>query len=158
MNRKNKSSLLATNITIALTLLALLFVSCAGSQSGASDNVVSEIAMSTAVDENGRPLNPTTVFTTEADGFYCSFKLSNFPVGSRLKAALVYVGGEAEDEVGQNYVIEVNTGSIEREGKGYTYTVFGRPIITDYKWPKGDYKVVLSADDQEKASTYFKVE
>jgi|GEM_PF-355663 len=120
---------------------------------------VSEVTMSTAVDEDDRPLNPTTVFADDTEKFYCSFKLSGVPVGSRMKLELVYVGGEEEDEIGQNSAIDMRTGTIERKGGGYTSTFFERPsYLPDYRWPKGDYKVVVYVDDWEKASANFKVE
>jgi len=158
MNNRNKSYPLAVRIAVALVLVAVLLVGCGQKEPSLSDGTISEVVISAAVDENGRPLDTTTVFADDADAFFCSFKISNFPVGSRLKATLVYVGGEAEDEVGQNYAIDVNTGTIEREGKGYSYTVFVRAPIPDYKWAKGNYKIVISIDDQEKASGYFTVE
>jgi len=157
MNTENKNYLLATCIT-ALSLVVVLLVGCGNKEASSSEGVITDVVMSTAVDENERPLNPTTVFATDAYGFFCSFRLSGFPVGTKMRAELVYVGGEVEDEVGQNVSIDVQTGTIERKGSGYTYVVFLIPSMSDYEWPVGDYKIVLSVDDQEKASAYFKVE
>jgi hypothetical protein len=160
MNSSNKSYRLAVCITIALSLVVVLLVGCGEKQSSSSDNVVSEVVMTTSVDANGRPLNPTTVFSDNASAFYCSFKISGFPVGSQIKAKWILVGGnpEAVAITGPNALIEEQTGTIERKGKGYTFAVLPMPPMPDYTWPHGDYKVVISVVDQEKGSAYFKVE
>jgi len=127
-------------------------------EAGLVEGDVSEVTMSTAVDGDDRPLNPTTVFATDTEKFYCSFKLSDLPVGSKMKVEWVYVGGEAEDEIGQNYAFDVRTGTINRKGEGYTSAFLERPSDPEYRWPKGDYKVVIYVDNQERASANFKVE
>jgi hypothetical protein len=116
--------------------------------------------MSTDVDSNNRPVNPTTVFPIDAAGFFCSFKVSGFPVGSNLEAQWIYVGGDPEAEVtiGKNSVADTQKATITKKGQGYTSTVYAKPPIPDYTWPKGDYKVVISVDGQEKGSAYFKVQ
>ena len=158
MNKTGKNLLLTVFIAIALSLVVVLLGSCGENQPSSSDNVVSEVVMATAVDANDRPLNSTTVFSDNASGFYCSFKLAGFPVGSTIKADLVYVGGEMETQVGKNYLVDSQTGTIERKGEGYTLVVFPIPPVPDYTWPHGEYKIVISVDGQTKASAYFKVE
>ncbi len=160
MNSSNKSYRLAVCITIALSLVAVLLVGCGGKQPSSSDNVVSELVMTTSVDDYGRPLNTTTVFSDNASAFICSFKVANFPVGSQIKAKWIYVGGDPEVEamIGQNCVIDTRTGTIERKGIGYTFAVLELPSMPGYIWYKGNYKVVLSVGEQEKGSAYFKVE
>jgi hypothetical protein len=183
MNFKNNSYWLVVCVIIALGLVALLLGGCGNIETclqqvvnraqdvgdqwfggvkgtSPSDGVISEVTMATAVDQNDRPLNPTSVFATDADGFYCSFKLSGFPVGSKVRAEWIYVGGdpEVEAEIGQDYVMETQTGTIMEEGHGYTAAAYNRPPIADYRWPKGNYKVVVYVDDQEKGSASFKVE
>ncbi|UCH51522.1 MAG: hypothetical protein JSV54_01800 [Chloroflexota bacterium] len=155
MNSRNKSYRLVVCLTIALSLVAVSLVGC-----GEKEPTISEVVMSMAVDDNGRPLDNTTVFTPDTGALFCSFKLSNLPVGSRLKAELIYIDGEEVEETGPNYVVWENTGTIERKGIGYSYTVFTHPPIPgyEYQWPRGDYKIVLSVDEQEKAVAYFKVE
>jgi len=125
---------------------------------GPSEGTISEITMSTAVDKDDRPLNPTTVFAADAEKFYCSFKISGLPVGSKMRAEWIYVGGEAEDQFGQNYAFDARTGTIERKGEAYTSTFLERPATPDYRWPKGEYKVVIYVDNQEKGSANFRVE
>ena len=160
MKNSNKSYKLALGIATVLILVTVLVSGCSLPKASSETGVISEITMSTAVDNDSRPVNPTTVFATDADGCYCSFKLSGFPVGAKLEAQWIYVGGDPEVEAttGKNYVAETQPATIEKEGRGYTYTVYARPPMPDYKWPKGDWKVVIVVDELEKASTYFKVQ
>jgi hypothetical protein len=161
MNNSIKSYWLSVEITVVLILATVLVAGCGQQGANLTNGVVSEITMSTSVDSNNRPVNPTTVFPIDAVGFYCSFKLSGFPVGAKLEAQWIYVGGDTEAEAitGKNYVAETQTATITTEGQGYTYTVYTRGGIAGYEnWPKGDYKVVINVDGQEKASTYFKVQ
>jgi hypothetical protein len=160
MNNNSKSYRLALGIAIVLIVVTVLVTGCSLRKASSETGVISEITMSTGVDSNNRPVNPTTVFTTDAAGFYCSFKMSGFPVGAKVEAKWIYVGGDPETEAvtGKNAVIETHTATIEKEGQGYTSTVYAKPPIPDYTWPKGDYQVVISVDGLEKASAYFKVE
>jgi hypothetical protein len=159
MNNSNKSYKLALGIAIVFLLVTVLVTGCSLRKASSETGVISEITMSTAVDSDNRPVNPTTVFTTDAAGFYCSFKLSGFPLGAKLEAKWIYVGGDPDAELitGKNAVIETQPATIEKEGQGYTATVYANPL-PDYKWPKGDYQVVISVDGLEKGSTTFKVE
>jgi len=158
MNNVSKSYKSALGIAVVLILAAVLVTGC--QEPSSANGVVSEITMSTGVDSNNRPVNPTTVFSIDAAGFYCSFKLSGFPVGAQVEAKWIYVGGDpdAENVTGENYVAETQNGVITKKGQGYTYNVYAKPPIPDYTWPKGDYKVVISIDGLEKASTTFKVQ
>ena len=158
MNNGSKSYKLALGIAVVLIVATALVAGC--QEPSSATGVVSEITMSTGVDSNNRPINPTTVFATDADGFYCSFKMSGFPVGAQVEAQLIYVGGDPETEAvtGKNYVADTQSAIVTAEGQGYTSTVYDKPPIPDYTWPKGDYKVVISVDGLEKASTYFKVQ
>ena len=160
MNNSSKSYRLALGIAVVLILVTVLVTGCGIKEASPSKGVISDIAISTAVDSDNRPVNPTTVFPIDAAGFFCSFKVSGFSVGSNLEAQWIYVGGdpEAEAVTGKNYVAETQTATITEEGQGYTSTVYSAAGIPDYTWPKGDWKVVISADGQEKASTYFKVQ
>jgi len=158
MNNGSKSYKWALGIAVVLILATVSVTGC--QEASSANGVVSEITMSTGVDSNNRPVNPTTVFTIAAAGFYCSFKMSGFPVGAKVEAKWIYVGGdpEAEAVTGENYVAETQNATVTKEGQGYTYTVYAKPPIPDYTWPKGDYKVVISVDGLEKASTTFKVQ
>jgi hypothetical protein len=160
MISSSKSCRLVLGIAVVLILVTVLVTGCGIKEASPSKGVITEITMSTAVDSDNRPVNPTTVFPTDAAGFYCSFKVSGFPVGAQVEAQWIYVGGdpEAQAVTGENYVAETQNAIITKKGQGYTYTAYTKPPIPDYTWPKGDYQVVISVDGQEKASTYFKVQ
>jgi hypothetical protein len=160
MNNICKNYKLTLSITVVLILATVLVTGCIKQIASSKTGVVSDITMSTGVDSNNRPVNPTTVFATNAAGFYCSFKLSGFPVGAKLEAQWVYVGGDpaSENITGENYVVETQQATIAKEGQGYTSTVYTKPPMPDYTFPKGDYKVVITVDGLEKASTFFKVQ
>ena len=149
---------LAVRAAAILLLAALPFVSCVGDEDGVAPTtgLLSDATMAMAVDDDNRPVNPTNVFPTDAEGFFCSFKISKAPPDTRIKAEWIYVGGDVEGEIGENYTIEVDNGTAE--GTGYTHAVLVLPPIPDYEWPRGDYKVVLYVDDEEELSVPFKVE
>jgi hypothetical protein len=159
MNNRSKNYKLVISIATVLVLVIVLITGCKQEASSAN-GVISEITMSTGVDSNNRPIDPTNVFSVDAEGFYCSFKLSGFPVGTTIKVEWIYVGGdpEAEAATGKNYLAETQNATTTKEGRGYTSTAYLKPGIPDYKWPKGDFKVVISVDGQEKGSTTFKVQ
>ncbi len=158
---KNKRGFgLATGIAAALILAAVVLTGCSVQEPTSATGVVSEVAMSKAVDSNGRPVDITNVFSEDVTAFYCSFLLSGFPVGAVLEVKWIYVGGDVNTEnvTGENYIAETQTATITKEGKGYTYTVYSSQGVPDYKWPTGEYKVVISVDGLEKATTTFRVE
>jgi hypothetical protein len=160
MNNISKNFKLTLSITVVLILATVLVTGCIKHIASSQTGIVSDIMMSTGVDSNNRPVNPTTVFAVDAQGFYCSFKLYGFPVGAKLQAQWTYLGGDPEAEAitGKNYVVDTQQATIAKEGQGYTSTVLTRPEIPDYTFPKGDYKVVISVDGLEKASTTFKLQ
>jgi hypothetical protein len=156
----NKNFWLLVRVVTVLILATVLLGGCGKKEVSPQGGVVSEVTMTTAVDSEDRPINPTTVFPTDADGFIVSFKISGFPVGTDVRAEWIYVGGnpEIEAKIGQNYVMETQSATTTREGEGYTAAVYIRPPLEDYRWPKGNYKVVIYVDEQEKGSTFYKVE
>jgi hypothetical protein len=153
----NKSHLLTVLIVIALVLSSVLFVGC-GKKEASSTGVVSDIAMSAAVADDARPLGPTDVFGADTQAIYCSFKVSNFPLGATMNAKLIYVGGEEQGVLGENYVLGQQLGTMERGEGGYTSIVWLRSSMINDVWPKGDYKVVLSVGGREEAIASFKVQ
>jgi hypothetical protein len=158
--KNNKSYILLFGVIIFLILLTVSIAGCTG-QGASSDNIVSEVVMAKSVTDDARPVNPTTVFTVDTKDLYLSFKVSDFPVGTVLKVDWIYLGGDPESEAltGKNYVAESQTATVTKRGEGYTYTTYSRPGIAGYEnWPKGDYKVVISADGVEKATTFFKIQ
>ena len=58
-----------------------------------------------SVDENHRPVEPTSVFPTHAEGFFCTFKVTDAPPNTVITAEWIYVGGEVEEDVGPKFVI-----------------------------------------------------
>jgi hypothetical protein len=152
----NKNFWLLFRVVIVLILAIVLVGGCAKKEYTPQDGVISEVTMAAAVDSNGRPLQPTSVFTGDAEAFYCSLKLSHFPPGTQIKAEWIYVGGTEMVGIAKNSVLRTNVGTVE--GDGYTSIALDRPDYSGVKWPKGDYKVVLSVEDEEKASASFKVE
>jgi hypothetical protein len=150
----NKNFWLLFRVVMVLILATVLVVGCAKKYT-VEDAVISEVTMATAVDSEDRPLQPTDVFPADTKAFYCSLRLSHFPPGTQIKAEWIYVGGAGMVGVAANTVLQRNTGT--PEGDGYTYVVLQNPGYVA-NWPKGDYKVVFSVEDVEKASVSFKVE
>ena len=153
-----KSYWLAVQIVITLVLSSVLLVGCGKKEVSSTGGVVSEVAMSAAVNDDDRPLDPTDVFAADTRTIYCSFKVSNFPLGAVMSAKLLYVGGEAQDTLGENYVLGEHVGTMEREGGGHTSIFWLRSSMINDAWPKGGYKVVLSVQGKEEASASFKVQ
>ena len=155
MNIRNNSCWLVVCVTITLVLVAVMLGGCGNKEGSTQGGVITEVTMAAAVDENDRPIQPTSVFTVDTEVFYCSLKLSGFPSGTRIMAQWIYVGGEVEEE---NKIFSVSTGTVG--GDGYTSVAFELPTdaVPGYKWPRGDYKIVLSVEGEEKASASFKVE
>ena len=128
-----------------------------GDVNGSTVGSISDVTIATAVDSKDRPIHPETVFPTDTEKFYCSFKVSGFPYGTRIGVEWIYVGGEAAEEVGENTVFQQNSGTLGGDD-GYTAIELPMPDYPDYKWPKGDYKVVLYVEGVEMTSTSYKVE
>jgi len=139
---KNSLSL-AVGVFVILMSAAVPLVGCAEEEEEVSPptGLLSEATMARGVDDGSRPVNPTGVFSTDAEGFFCSFKLTDAPRDTEIKAEWVYVGGEAEAQTGKNYTIEVLNATAE--GTCYTSIVLPLLPIPDYEWPRGDYKVIL---------------
>ena len=155
MNIRNDNCRLVVCVTIALVLVAVMLGGCGNKEGSTQGGVITEVTMATAVDENDRPIEPTSVFAVDTEVFYCSLKLSGFSSGTKIMAEWIYVKGEVEDE---NRIFNVSTGTIG--GDGYTSVAFELPTdaVPGYEWPRGDYKIVLSVEGEEKASASFKVE
>jgi len=156
MNIKSNSYWLVVCVIVTLGLVAVMLGGCGTSGVSPQGGVISEIKMAAAVDANDRPLQPTSVFTVDAEAFYCSFRLSHFPLGTGIRAEWVYMGDEAAGGVAEYQVLRVNTATIE--GDGYTSVSLQLPPYEGVKWMKGDYKVVFSVEGEETASVSFRVE
>jgi hypothetical protein len=138
-----------------LILATVLVAGCAKKYT-VEDAVISEVTMATDVDSEGRPINPTDVFPVDAKAFYCSLKLSHFPPGTEIKAEWIIMASQAVVGLSSEGTV-LRTFIGHPEGDGYTYVVL-QPDYAGVNWPRGDYKVVFSVEDVEKASVSFRVE
>ena len=111
---------------------------------------ISEATMCKDVDSQFRPVNATDVFGVDTYEIFCSFKLSNAPPDTEIKADWIYVKGEVEGLT--NYLI--GDWHINADGTRY---VNASLTIPDKGWPRGDYKVVLSINGKERQSVPFTV-
>lgn len=140
------------HLVAMLVLLALMAIPLTGCvkiiYSTAS---LSEATMTTGVDKNFRPLDITSVFTSDLPEIFCSVKLSNAPPDTEIKADWIYIRGEVEDL--KDYLID--SWSAEAEGTRYIHTSVTRP---NKGWPNGDYKVVWYIDGMEKLTVPFKIQ
>lgn len=180
MKNNYKNYRLAIVIIMALSIIILLLGGCGKKEASISGGVISDITMSTAVDQKDRPLQPASVFPADTQKLYCSFKLSGFPADSKITVEWVYLAevtgvqnSENSSSLGQplTYTIQRQTGTIT--GDGYTSISSEPPVTIDTSsvtidtssgnttrptWVAGNYRVVLYVGDQEKASTTFKVQ
>jgi len=147
---------LVIQIVVALILPAVLLTGCGQKGVTSASGMLTEITITAAVDEDSRPLYPTTTFATDASAFYCSFKVIDAPPGTKIKGEWTYVSGEVEEEIGgKNFVMDEVT--ITVEGTQYAYVYYLRPPVPGYEWPKGECKVVLYVNGKEDASVPFTV-
>ncbi|MDD5313265.1 MAG: hypothetical protein PHO26_09555 [Dehalococcoidia bacterium] len=116
---------------------------------------ISDVALTTAVDNDSKPTDPVkTVFSTNTPAIYCSFKLSDISPEAMIKVSWIYISGENPNL--QNAIID-ETYSIASGGSSSYYLA----IYVDKPasgWYKGDYKVVLSVNNVDKATAPFKIE
>jgi hypothetical protein len=159
MNIRRSVFWLLVCVAISLGLMVVMLGGCENGNGSTQGGVISEVTMASALDSEERPLEPTSVFAPDAEVIYCSLKLTGFSPDTMIVAEWIYVKGE---QVGigameENTVFQTNVGT--PEGDGYTSISLQRP--EDYKevpWPKGEYKIVFSVDNEEKASVSFTVE
>lgn len=107
--------------------------------------------MCRSVDEDMQPVDAISVFNINTPEIFGSFKLSNAPSDTEIKAEWIYIRGEAEDL--SNYLID--EWSTTTDGTQYISVSMTRPYDG---WPRGEYKVVLYIDGKEKLSVPFTVE
>ena len=154
------SSSLLSWISVAIVLMAVALVGCDGNNNGNGvingAAIISEATMTTALDDEGRPLDSIDVFPIDAGVFLCSFKVTDIPPDTEITAEWIYIGGEVQNEVGENFLID-SWSSTVRGGTYYTFAIMRRPL-PDYQWPRGDYKVDLYADGKKEASALFHVQ
>jgi hypothetical protein len=140
-----KSPLFIASIIVASLLLAISLTAC---DAGVS---LSEATMCRSVDNDMRPIDATDVFTTDTPEIFCSVKLSYAPPDTEVKAEWIYVQGELEGV--ENHLIDDY--SLTAEGTRYLSFSLTKP---EAGWPKGEYKVILYVDGEEKLSVPFTVQ
>jgi hypothetical protein len=173
MKNSYKNYRLAIVIIMALSIMILLLGGCGKKEASISGGVISDITMSTAVDQHDRPLQPASVFPADTKKLYCSFKLSGFPADSKIRAEWLYSmemtgvqSSENSSSLGQplTSMIQQQTGTIS--GDGYTSIsiepflnlgMFSSDNTTSRAWVVGNYKVVLYVGDVEKGSISFEI-
>ena len=151
----NKNFWFLCLVVIVLILTTVLVAGC-GKKYTVEDAVISEVTMAAAVDSEGRPLQPTDVFGTDIQTFYCSLKLSHFPPGTQIKAEWIIMAGQTMIGISDNTVLQTSMGIVE--GDGYTYVELTRSDYEGVKWPVGDYMVIFYVEDVEKARVSYRVE
>lgn len=148
---------LIVGVAVILMLATVPLVGCAEEEEvSPPTGLLREATMARGVDNNNRPVNPTGVFSTDAEGLFCSFKITDAPPGTEIKADWVYVGGEIEEEIGKNRTIE--TMNAIAEGTCYTHVAKSYLGGPDRQWPRGDYEVVLYVNGEKQVSVPFSIE
>jgi hypothetical protein len=136
-------------IFIALFLIAVPLTGCEAEVSFTTASL-SEARMSTGVDNDLRPVGLTDVFHKDTPEIFCTFKISNAPSDTEVKAVWIYIEGELKDL--KDHVI--GEWSTEAGNSRYIYASLTRP---NNGWPLGSYKVVMYVDDKEELSVPFTV-
>jgi hypothetical protein len=124
---------------VQVALIAMLFANCV-EKNVFSSSSLSDIALSTEVDKQLKPGNPTTRFTMDSEMIYCSFQNNKAPTGALITIKWIYIGGEVKDLA--NYVIDEHPELVKKPGR---MAMFLRKPTTG--WPKGNYKIILSTND-----------
>jgi len=141
-------------LKLALPLLILLIlpgiVGCEGEVSYTTASL-SEATMARGVDDENKPVSPTTVFTPDTEEIFCSVKLSNAPADTEISSVWIYVGGEVEDLA--DY--EIDSYLLTADGTRYLQFSMTKP---DNDWPRGEYKLVLYVEGKESVTLPFSVE
>ena len=145
-------------ITIC-ALISILVLSLAACQSDgigfptSSGKVsVSNATICKSVDlETGEPIEPTDTFTSETPLIFCSVKISNATLDTRISAEWLYLRQGTGDETG----LLIADWSTTTKGTHYIPLSIMRP---ENGWPQGDYKLVFYLNDKEVLSVPFKVQ
>lgn len=153
--KREKFFTIAIALSILFTTLALPLAGCTGevgfpTSSGKAS--LSNATMCKSVDlETGEPIEPSDTFSTTTPLIFCSVKVSNATLDTKISAEWLYLRQGDSDETGL-LIADWNTTT---EGTHYIPLSVTSP---ENGWPTGDYKVVLYLDDNEKTSVTFKVQ
>ncbi len=156
-----KSSLFVVGVILVIALVTTPLIGCGSEGAGAEptgngevypyadsvvDFVVNEAILSSALDENGLPVNSTNVFTSDTEEIFCTIWLSDSVCCDPVLIKWLYINTDETISVwgedGSSIIGPVTT-SITRPENGF---------------PKGDYMVVLYINIQEVISVPFTVE
>jgi hypothetical protein len=115
---------------IVIALLAMIFTMLLGCSKDVvySSGSLSNVALSSQIDEKLLPIKATTAFRDDVQKIYCSFTPSNVPIGDTITAQWLY----------ENGIIDRYTQGKIKEGRMAMFLL--RPA---QGWPHGNYQVVL---------------
>ena len=139
-----------------LLAVSVMNIACDNTQiTKAGDATITEGVMTTSVDNNSKPTGGvTTSFPIDTPAIYCSFKLKGVDKEDIIKATWIYVTGEAKDK--ENMILLETYDIVQGDDNSYYLAFFmDRPASG---WYKGEYKVVLSINNEEKLTVPFSVE
>ena len=156
-----KSSLFVVGVILVIALVTPPLIGCGSEGAGQEatgngevypyadsvvDFVVNEAILSSALDENGLPVNSTNVFTSDTEEIFCTIWLSGSLCCDLLMIKWLYINTDETisvwDEEGLSITGPV-TASITRPENGF---------------PKGVYMVVIYINIEEVISVPFTVE
>jgi hypothetical protein len=118
--------------------------------SAGTQAVVSDATLSTGIDSESKPTNPSNTFTVAADVIYLSFKLNNAPANTQVTAKVTYVSGEASSMA--NQVLFNNS----LAGQGTRYMAF--TVKSQGGFPQGSYQATLVTNGKDTINLPFTVQ
>lgn len=129
---------------IVIALLAMIFTMLLGCSKDVvySSGSLSNVALSSQVDERLLPVKATTAFRDDEQKIYCSFTPSNVPIGDTITAQWIY----------ENSIIDHYTQAIIKEGRMAMFLL--RPA---QGWPHGNYQVVLYVNQHKELRIPFSI-
>ncbi len=119
----------------------------------ASGPQVSEATMARDVDDEGRPVNPTTVFPSNATHIYCSVYIESSLSSTHARGEWYYLRGPDLPYTDHLYATAETT---VEEGADYWWFNIHDP--TGGFFPRGEYAFILFLDDQEEVYLEFAVQ
>ncbi len=149
MFKKLVSSLVVITVFIvALVIASMPLIGCGSSSSEASLN---KVTLASSVDKDNKPVDATSLFSSDDPAIYCSVEFSSIPDDSQLKADWVYLRGELDGVTNQT----IDSVNMSAEGSGYIATDLSRP---DNGFPAGNYEVILYLNGEEETREPFQVQ
>jgi hypothetical protein len=122
---------------MAAAVLAALLLLLAGCSFSFSSAKVEKALMTTALDENGAPVDSVQSYPADTETLYASAELRNAPDNTRIR--IVWTYETAGDKIGET---TVDSGDI-------TDRYLSGTLTNDGLFPAGDYKVDFYVDDRE---------